>query len=475
MTFVGINGNPRAFYSATLTDVQPRFGFAYQVDSATVLHGGFGTMYRNPAPGPNRTGFSQSTQFVGSNDGGKTPVTNSLNNPFPVVLQPVGAALGLETSLGQGQYFINPHYRTPQFQTFSIGAQHRFAKDTTLEINYVGTRTYHNDSSDNINRISAAAYAQCNILLGGNPNRCDGTAGYVKSPFYNIAAFQGTGYYSSQTIQAIQLTRPFPEFQDVTEYQLNNGRSWYNALEMTAQTKLNKSLTLHATWTWSKTMDSGGFSDGTYRIPARSIDGNDVTHRVTISGVWYLPVGHGQRFGASMPAALNQLIGGWELGSLYSYHSGFPWTTNGGVMQVQSGYVPQHTDTLVSNAIRGVRACVGQYDAGNNYQLDAATGCKGTFDYIVTPKYAPSLNIIYTGIRDPGAWDWDANLSKNFPVRGRMTLQVRMEALNADNHPDWAQGYNNNPTDPNFGLIVKSSSGQSNEPRVINFGAKLLF
>lgn len=479
MTFVGVDGNPKAFYAATLTNVQPRFGFAFQVDNNTVLHGGFGIMYRNPSPGPNRTGFSRQTQFVSSTDGGKTPVADSLSNPFPTVLHPVGSSLGLETSLGQGLYFINPKYRSPQFQTFSIGMQHRFAKATTLEINYVGTRTYHNDSSDNINRISVAAYAQCNILLGGDPARCDSAAGsYVTSPFYNVAAFQGTAYYSSPTIQAIQLTRPFPQFSDVTEYQLNNGRSWYNAMQVTGQHKLNDSLTLHGTWTWSKTMNSGGYRDQTYRIPSRSIDSSDVTHRITLSAVWYLPVGRGREFGANLPRAVDLALGGWELASIYTFRTGYPWTTNGSTMQVGPGFTPQHSDSVVKDAIRGVRACTGQYSQqpSGAWALVASEGsCGGNYNFISTPRYAPSGNIIYTGVRDPGAWDWDANLSKNIALYERLTLQMRLEAFNVDNHADWAQGYNNNPLDSNFGLIVKNQAGQSNQPRQYQFGVKLLF
>ena len=82
-----------------------------------------------------------------------------------------------------------------------------------------------------------------------------------------------------------------PGVQDVTEYQLNEGRSWYNSLQVTGTHKVGNDLTFHGTWTYSKTMDSGGFTDGNYRILMRQLDGNDITHRVTLSGVYMLPVG----------------------------------------------------------------------------------------------------------------------------------------------------------------------------------------
>lgn len=483
LTFVGVNGNPRPFYSATKTDVQPRFGFAYQFAPDTVVHGGVGILYRNPDPGANQYGFSSTTQYVGSLDGGKTPTENLgvggvAPNPFPVITQPAGSSQGYLTALGQGQYFINPHYRTPQFQTFSLGVQQRYAKNGTFELNYVGTRTYHNDSSDNINHVSEAAYAQCNILLGGNPAVCNTAPGsYIPNPFYNVAPFQGTGYYSSPTIQALNFTRPFPLFSDLTEYQLNNGRSWYNALQLTVVHRMGRALTLHGTWTWSKSMDSGGFTDTVYRIPARNIDSNDITHRVTISGVWMLPVGRGQYFFSHMNRIADTILGGWQLGSLYIYESGKPWTVNNNPIYLGGAWQPQHTNSA-KNVIYGVRQCVGQYNEQSNGQYvlqpyENTAGCNGTYDFINNPQYAPATNINYTGVRTPGWYQLDANLAKDFHLYERLGMQLRLDAFNVPNHPAWQQQYDQYATDATFGEIVKNSVGQSNIQRQVQLTAKI--
>ena len=481
VTFVGVDGNPRQFYSSTNTDVQPRFGLSFQVDPATVFHGGFGVTYRNPAPGANTFGFSSSTPYVASVDGGQTPLQN-LSNPYPSIIQPTGASQGLLTQLGQGPYFINPHYRTPQFQTFSAGIEHRFAKYDTLEINYVGTRTYHTDSSDNINHIAETAYANCNILLGGDPNRCNSlTQGYVTNPFQNVAPFLGTNYYTAPTIQAMQLTRPFPQYTDITEYQLNNGRSWYNALQVTGTHKFDNNLVAHATWTWSKQMDSGGYTDSVYRVASRNIDSSDIAHRVTLSGVYYIPVGRGKRYGGDMNRILDEAIGGWELGTIYYIQTGNPWTvSNNGAYVYGSPFMSRKTSP---NAIQGVKPCVGQYVEQSNgaWQLmpvqtsGLPAVCNNAYNFIVVPQYAPAPNVIYTGIRNPGSSDWDLNLSKNFAIVGRLKLQLRLEMFNVVNHPTFAVGYNNTPTAPQFGEIVKSSQNQSNVARQVQLGAKFLW
>jgi hypothetical protein len=484
MTFLGVNGSPREFYSLTKTDVQPRFGFAYQFRPDTVIHGGFGTMYRNPAPGANQYGFSSTTQYVGSVDGGKTPTENlgvgSLGpDPFPVITQPVGSSQGYLTALGQGQFFINPHYRTPQFQTFSIGVQQRYAKNATFELNYVGTRTVHNDSSDNINHVSEAAYAQCNILLGGHPETCNSASGsYIPNPFYNVAPFIGTGYYSSPTIQALNFTRPFPAFTDIEEYQLNDGRSWYNALQLTVVHKIGQALTLHGTWTWSKAMDSGGFSDSIYRIPSRYVDSNDMTHRITISGVWSLPVGRGQPFLSQMNRVADTVFGGWQLGSLYIYESGKPWTVNNNPIYLGRAWEPQHTLASNKNVIQGVRQCVGQYNEQSDGQwilqpYGNIEGCNNSYDFINNPPYAAATNINFTGVRTPGWYQLDANLAKDFHLYERMGLQLRLDVFNVPNHPAWQQQYDQYVTDPTFGQIVKNADGQSNIQRQVQLTAKI--
>lgn len=492
MQFVGVNGAPRAIYSATKTDFQPRVGFAYQLDPNTVLHGGFGVMYRNPNPGANLTGFSSSTPYVASNDGMKTPTENFgvpanngnaaiAVNPFPTVIEPTGSSLGYLTSIGQGPWFINPHYRTPEFQTYSLGFERRFLKYDTLEMNYVGTRTYHNDSSDNINRESLSAIANCNILLGGNPATCNSATGaYVQNPFQGLSAFAGTGYYSAPTIQALNLTRPFSAFGDISEYQLNNGRTWYNSLQVTGMHKWRDSLTLHGTWTWSKLMDSGGYADDNYRVPSRNIDSNDMAHRVTASGVWYLPVGRGRTFLSNTNRIVDTALGGWEFGSIFMLETGHPWTLNGSTYLTGNAWVPRHSDPSIPYSIRGAKACAEQY----NEQPDGtwaltpeanSANCGGNYNFVVAPQYAPNPDIIYTGIRLPGTWNVDANIQKNFAVYDRMHLQFRLDAFNVPNHPAWEQGYDNGPADTNFGAFVKYAVGQSNQQRQVQLALKLIW
>ena len=485
MEFVGVNGNPRAYNAVAKTNLQPRLGFSYSMRSTTVFHGGFGVIFKNPNPGPNQLGFSSTTQYDASNDGGQTPTQNLgvggvAPSPFPVVVKPTGSSLGYLTGMGQGLWYLNPFFRVPKTYTYSVGIEQRFFRDDIVELNYVGTRTHHLDSSDNINHPSAASHAQCNVELGGDPSICDSATGaYVTNPFQNVPAFQGSNYYTQPTIQALNFTRPFPEFGDITEYDVNDGKTWYNALQLTASHRMSKSLMMHGTWTWSKTMDAGGFTDTIYRIASRHLDGGDMAHRVTVSGLWALPVGRGQAFVGNANRYVDAAVGGWELSSLFSWQTGSPLSLNGGTDY--SGHTSIKKRESAST-IRGVNtSCVAQWKLDSttgNWALTSigsGSGCNGAYNFVVVPSYGISPNVDYTGVRNPGWTDLDASLAKSFQIVERLHAQLRIDAFNLPNHPAWASNYDNSPTDGSFGTIVKSSAGQSNLPRNGQLSIKLIW
>jgi len=83
------------------------------------------------------------------------------------------------------------------------------------------------------------------------------------------------------------------------------------------------------------------------------------------------------------------------------------------------------------------------------------------------------------GVRQPGAYRFDMAVSKNFAIAessrihlgDQMNLQIRADLLNALNHPDWDEGYNNDPTSIDWGTIGKGPSGPTNTPRYVQLSA----
>src|ERR1039457_765250 len=233
-------------------EYQPRAGFAYALNDKTVIRGGVGESMKTPQNAPSSYGYSSSTSYQASDPswpGSTHPNTaNPISNPYNTVVQPSGSSLGMKEMLGQGPWFLNPKYKIPNFWNYSFGFERQFLQHDTVSVSYIGTRLYNGDTSDNINRHSSAAMATCNPQTGGGPENCDNNN--LANPFKGISGFEGSGYYSASTINTLDLTRPFPEFTDITEYQQNDGRTWYNSLQVTALHKWSKSLTLHGTWNW---------------------------------------------------------------------------------------------------------------------------------------------------------------------------------------------------------------------------------
>ena len=88
----------------------------------TIQFAGGCEMFLNPTPGIiSQVGWSASTPYVPSLDNWQTPNPNAnLSDPFPTVIQPLGAAGGPLTGLRTGMSFMNPHYKMPNFSTFDV-------------------------------------------------------------------------------------------------------------------------------------------------------------------------------------------------------------------------------------------------------------------------------------------------------------------------------------------------------------------
>jgi hypothetical protein len=495
VTYVGVNGYGRSAYPLSKWDIQPRVGFAYALNDKTVVRGGFGESTRSPENGPNSLGYSATTSYQANDPnypGSVRPnLANQIDNPYSTVVQPTGHSLGMLEDLGQGPWTINPKYTIPTFWNYSFGVERQFLSHDVINVSYVGSRLYNGDCNNssflgncpNINHESAAAMTNCNPETGGRPENCDNNN--IANPFLGISAFNGSSYYNSSTINALNLTRPFPEFTDMTMWQSNTAHTWYNSLQTTVTHKWSNALVLHGTWTWSKMMDEGGNEDTTFLTPFRQIDENDHSHRITISGVYLLPVGRGRTLLPNANRIVDGAIGGWELGSLYVYQSGAPWIlpNNPNEVYLKSAYVKPHIQKD-DGFIRLVGACAEQWQENNttgvyslvqlnNFDYDGS--CSAGPNFMQVPSYAPYPSNTYTGIRLPRSHQFDANLSKNFSIYGTMKLQIRVEAFNVLNHPLWAENPDNSTNDSTFGMIERGPSGQSNLPRQMQLSAKIVW
>lgn len=495
LTFAGVNGAERGAYATNLLHIQPRFGAAYAFTERTSLRVGFGEFYVNDETVNGNGGFASSTTYNNSTNNGITPAGN-LADPYSSFVQPLGSSAGYATGVGGALSFVNPNFKIPSVWQYSASVEQLLSKRDTLDISGSTTRAFGLPGNDDINHVSTAFYAQCDPERGAKPTDrvtyCDGPGplAQVANPFRNVPAFRGTSYYSNATISRGALTRPFPEFGAITETNLNQIHSWYNSLQVTASHRASRDLTLHFAYTWSKNMQAGNLIDTVNRVYGRSLVANDRPNVITLSGVYHLPFGRGKAIFGHSNELLDAAVGGWEIAPSYVYNGGNPWFPGNNFRYNQT--LNTSITTLPVDAahgyqrIRGASPCVGYEDQDTGIitpgPSTAGTSCAATGLAAVRSNSAYSVqqNTVFTGVRYPHINTFDTSISKRFSYREKYNLQLRMDAINVLNHPNFSyssfgDGYSNDPTNTNWGTISKGPQGPANPQRELQLAAKFNF
>jgi hypothetical protein len=157
----------------------------------------------------------------------------------------------------------------------------------------------------------------------------------------------------------------------------------------------------------------------------RGLSSFDTRHRLVTSVVYDLPVGAGRMVNIHNGFA-NAIVGGWQIGGIWTVQSGLPQTiTIGGVDRsgtgngydrpnatlASNGYLSSPTPSRWFDPAAFVEAPAGTYgDTGRNTLVGP-----GTF-----------------------ALDFDAHKEFRMPYKESHTLQFRFEAFNVMNHPVWS-------------------------------------
>jgi hypothetical protein len=473
--FAGVNGAPDRPWKLDKDNFQFRVGTAYSLNDKTVLRAGYGKYFLNPTGQGNNAGFSRSTNLISSNDGGRTP-TYALSNPFPTGIQaPTGSSLGPETFLGQGLTFSNPDFVVPNVHQFSAGVQRELPWRTSLEITYAGSRSYDLEAGFNaVNEPSAAFQAQCDVTKGGSRTFCDQL---LPNPFFGVAGFEGTGRFTSTTISRFDLNRPFPAFGGITRNQNNIGKLTYDSAQFVANRRFSKGVTINASYTWvPRWTETGGYVDAVSGLLNEGPYFSQRKHRITASGVWELPWFRNER------SVLGYLIGGWSVSPAMVYQSGQPWDMPGNVDLAPGVSLDKIAlaGKKEGQFIYGVKPCIGQRNATTgNYDLlsvSTAYGCTEPYFLIRETFQRRTAMNRYDEFRRPGMFSLDVNFAKTQALTNRFRVQVRLEAFNLLNTPQYDERqYSTDTSSADFGRINRNSTGQSGFQRFVQLGFRLIF
>jgi len=291
-------------------------------------------------------------------------------------------------------------------------------------------------------------------------------------------------------VTAAQSRVPFPMYSSGLELTEGYGRGNYNGMSTKLSQRYSSGLTTLVAFTWSKALDNGSAIRGTTgdqypENPYCAIkceygpSGFNTPLRLVTSVLYELPFGQGKQF-LNHTGAVNHIVGGWQLTTIFTAQSGRPlntvsWDAGGQVIQPNS-------NRLNSTGISPYAANPGPNGYFNiaAFSNTVAATCVGT----VTPGcYNGTFgNIQRNSLIGPSTWDADFSVFKNILIREGWNLQLRMEAFNVFNHPamgnpnvSWG-GSSQTPA-PTFGLIRDTTTavGTAYTMRQIQVAMKFTF
>jgi hypothetical protein len=453
VTFPGVGGQPNGLYETPKDQVMPRMGFAYSLNSKTVLRGGYGMFYGFLGQRRGdviRAGFSQTTPLNVTLDNGLTFV-ETLSNPFQGgILEPVGAANGIATSLGQTVTFFDPNPSAARMQRWQIGVQRDLGKNWFAEVRYVGNYGSRIQTSRNLN-------ATPNEYLSTSPTRDQTTINFlgasVPNPFVGLMPATASATWRSTNIARERLLRPYPQF-DAVNTTTNEGKSWYRGLQVQLDRRFANGYTLGVSYTFSKFEEQIDFLNADDPEPWKGPSTEDIPHRLTINGILEMPFGKGRRFASDVHPVVDILIGGWQFAGVYQFQSGVP-------VGFGNIFFTGNIDDIDLPRSERTRLRWFNTDAG----FVKASGAQPGSNVRTFP-------LRLANVRTHEANNIDLSLVKNTSVGNGRLLQFRFEALNAFNHV-LLPGPNTGVTAAAFGQI--SASTQNNYPRRVQAMVKFIF
>jgi Carboxypeptidase regulatory-like domain/TonB dependent receptor len=407
------------------TNLQPRFGFAWQPGFApkTVVRGAYDISNFMEGEGVNNMAVVNPPNniSVDANYQSLAYPTTTLDEGFTPL---VGAATGCNditlVALTPGCFpsnqlhETNPKLRPAVDQQWNFTIQHQFMGNATASIGYVGNLVEH--------LADLFYWNQKQINAAGN--------GVVPGPFSQALLAAGAGS---------------------VRYNDSGAVSRYNGFEATYSQKNYHGLDLQASYTFARCLtDSQGYF-GTYG-DEETLTGSelqtvatnpffqnnynpqgdygycdtDAKSDVNAYGVYSLPFGKGKTFASNAPKAVDEAIGGWQAAADWTYRTGFAITTSGDDNSETGSPAPR------PNCVSGV----SQQGTGRFTQVGGTIGLSLINPAAFALPGAYTFGNCFVGsVRGPKLDTADLSVSKNFPIVERVNLLFTAQFINVTNTP----------------------------------------
>ncbi len=452
--YYGDKGVTRQFTSNSYAQFSPNVGASFDPsgDGKTVIRGGAALMYDNPnfftaqrnqqnppfATAISQTQTSSSGPLSFSNPWSVGSITTS---PFP---QPAVPSPSQAQYFAQSQYIVTvPHFKPAYSFQWTFSIQRQFAHGWQAQVDYIGNTTRRGPLGYTFNPA---------VFIPGTwgPNGTGCTGIVTTGPAKVTPGAAGTDCSTTKN----QNSRFLLTMENPTQgnqyggggggsvYVGSEGTANYNALVSSLNHRLSSTFSLLANWTWSKCLniyDAQGDYAGTATENPYNIGmdygpcGSDYRHIVNTSLV---AKSNFTRFNGLTKLALN----GWELAPLVRILTGSP-------INVTAGGDDSLTD--VGNDRPNRVAGVSPYaevsfrkgtGAANREYLNPSAFAEVCPNNVTTgcPARGTYGNISRNAFRGPKSLQFDAQISRVFPIHENWTTTLRLEAFNVLNHPDFS-------------------------------------
>jgi len=444
LAFAGQSGIPGKFFTTNWKKgFGPRLGFAYQLDSKTVIRSSGGIYYQNSAENlitsPFFAGFSQSVTF--NSPDGFTPLYYINSGTFPQNFERPPSKNPTFLN-GQAISYLPPNdTRLPQTLNYTFSIQRQVARDFSLEAVYLGSRSTHLGFTANYNFMPLADLKYGSLLLQPITSASAVAAGF-SSPYPSFASQTGAN-------TVYQSLRPYPQYTSVTTSPGEpSGQQKFNSLQTKATKRLSGGLTLFGYFTWSKS-----FSLATAQYPGNRYWLQDPNAAASFSFSWsyYLPFGEGKPFLHESPV-VKAVVSGWKLNGFVKYSSGLPLTISAAAGNLAAiGY------SQWGNAVQGVSPYLvtdpRSFSPSSKFLNAAAFTTSTGYNF-------GNLNPNLSWVR--GFWYKEENLTlgRIFPIKEKVKLDFSIDASNPFNFVRWGAP-NTTLTSAAFGTVNSVSAGRT--------------
>jgi Carboxypeptidase regulatory-like domain len=471
----------------------PRLGIAYQLNSKTVLQGGFSIAFLNGGAyeyGTNKVAVNYGNLLVGSFTRGSTGSTTSSYGSWDTNIMPNPTATPFNTSLGRGTQ-INAFSRhdgfAPYAQQWNINVQHEAPWNILVTAAWVGNRVIHLTSQLNTpNQLDPKYFAQYGNVL----STCPANAGNsVLSDTFSSGCAQADGFsvpYANFTTDfggsstVGQSLTPFPQYSYIFNNFEGSGTTYYQGMQVQAEKRFTNGLSFLAGYTLSRLWDntSSGFSSFTAAAlnkynqrPEWTVSGADIPNTFKVSGTYELPIGpnkaHFNNHGVT-----GQLLGGWQVGWILDYQGGQPLCTcnNGGIQQNGDPYPGKSTSgpnvVLRPNRVPSVKLSTASYKRARDYftgKISSAQMFNPAGFALTSSQYVlGDAERNYPELRGPALYNEAANVRKHFFFGERFQGILQIDYFNLFNRTQF-QTPDPNASNGTFGQVI-TQGAQTNMP-----------